>query len=205
MFEVRLNVVHKPLIIPYARDESDKSSHSFIDLRKEPEKINLIPEITDWPELRQTIIKLNDPKGLFKTLGCAEFQYENCEKPYIVTYVGFCFENAEFCLDKFSYYELYHRFTKFVDRGKLPDELTIKMELRYTVFYEGKEENIAGWSMNYYLLGVGAAKEERRKIPNLGYLILCDFITFFHYCPVISRVTSIGYKNYCNQSYNQLT
>lgn len=176
MFEVSLNVVHKPLGIPYMREESDKSSYGFIDLRKEPEKINLIPEVTDWPDVKQTVIKLNDPKGLFKTLGCAEFQYENCDRPYLVTYVGFCFENAEFRLDKFNYYELFHRLTEFVNGKAFPDELTIKMELRRTAFYEEKEENIAGWSMDYFLLGVGTTKNERRRIPNFGYKLLCDFM-----------------------------
>jgi hypothetical protein len=81
MFEVLLSVEHKPLGIPYNRSESDKGSHGFIDLRKRPDQISLIPELAEWPELRETVIELNSITGPFKTLGCAEFFYPNEEFP----------------------------------------------------------------------------------------------------------------------------
>lgn len=176
MFEVTLNVEHKPLGIPYSRPESDKGSYGFVDLRKKPDQIKLIPELVDWPELRETVIALNSTTGLFKTLGCAEFSYLNEKSPEqsrLISYIEFCFEQLDLRCNKFKYYEIFHKFTEFVYDKRLPDELLIKFELRNTLYYE---ENISGWCLSYWVLGLGKEKQESRKVPNIGYDLLRQFI-----------------------------
>lgn len=49
----------------------------------------------------------------------------------------------------------------------------IKVELQNTIFIE---ENIMGWCLSYWGRGFGKEKQERRKIPNIGYELLRQFI-----------------------------
>jgi hypothetical protein len=42
-----ISVGEKPLGIPYFR--SEPGSHSYVNLREEPDKITLLPELTDCP------------------------------------------------------------------------------------------------------------------------------------------------------------
>ena len=77
MFEVLLTVDHQPLGVPYLRASEDGESSSFVDLKRQPERIDEIPELRSWPELKKLVSEINRPSGIFKTLGCAEFVYEN--------------------------------------------------------------------------------------------------------------------------------
>jgi hypothetical protein len=136
MFEVLLTVDHKPLGVPYLRPSEDTESSSFIDLKKQPERIDEIPEVRSWPELKELVGEINKPFGIFKTLGCAEFVYRNEGRPYkILTYVDFCFAETTANADHGNFYDLFHRFTEYVGTLKPPDDLVIKIELRRTAFY----------------------------------------------------------------------
>ena len=174
MFEVLLTVDHKPLGVPYLRPSEDSESNSFIDLKSQPERIDEIPELRSWPELKKLVGEINNPSGTFKTLGCAEFVYEDEGTKYrLLTYVDFCFAETTANGDHGNFYDLFHRFTEYVGKFKPPDDLVIKIELRRTAFYD---ENIAGWYMAYWVQGFGDTQEEARAIPNAGLKILEDFL-----------------------------
>lgn len=51
----------KPLGIPYFREEP--GSHSYVSLREEPDKIDLLPELIGCAPLRDLLIALNAPTG----------------------------------------------------------------------------------------------------------------------------------------------
>lgn len=58
---------------PYRKDIRDNGdiNNGGFDLVQFPEKINDIHEITDYPWLKDFIIRVNDKAGIFMTLGCA--------------------------------------------------------------------------------------------------------------------------------------
>jgi hypothetical protein len=173
MFEVMLRVDHKVFGVPYYRPPEDSNSASFIDLKKQPERISEIPELRDWTELRNVIRAANESSN-FKTLGCAEFVYDQDSPQYmLLTYVDFCFAKPELNHDQPNFYDLFHRFTEYVETLTPPDNLVIKIELRRTDYYD---ENIAGWCMEYWVQGFGNTREEAREIPNVGLQILHDFL-----------------------------
>ena len=174
MFEVLLTVDHKPLGVPYFRPSEDTESNSFIDLKEQPERIDEIPELRSWPELEKVVRRINIPSGIFKTLGCAEFVYKNESPKYrLHTYVDFCFAESMANKDQGNFYDLFHRFTEYVGTLKPPDDLVIKIELRRTAFYN---ENITGWCMEYWVLGVGETLNEARANPDAGFKILEEFL-----------------------------
>jgi hypothetical protein len=173
MFEVLLAVDHKPLGIPYLRPPDDASSSSYVDLKENPAGIATIPELNTWPELKKTVETINQTIS-FKTLGCAEFVYENKSPNLrIHAYIDFCFADIIRNEDQLNLYDLFHRFTEYVATVKPSEGLVIRIEMRRTAFYK---ENIAGWCLEYWVLGLGDTQDNARQVPNEGFKILEDFI-----------------------------
>ncbi|HDR0641576.1 hypothetical protein ROV36_09240 [Pasteurella multocida] len=68
-----------------------------IDLVNHPEKIDEIPEITLLPELKQTLIELNNPNSPFITLGCSHW-IEKCGGSHF-SYIEFTFKDSRISND----------------------------------------------------------------------------------------------------------
>jgi hypothetical protein len=112
-----VSVEEKPLGIPYFRSES--GSHSYVNLREEPDKIDLLPELTDCPPLRDFVIALNVPAGPFETFGCEKWigSWTNEAFP------GYCFRqgcyvdlalvNKEACASQRPYRQLIEAFRQY--------------------------------------------------------------------------------------------
>jgi hypothetical protein len=60
--------VSKVYDLPYI---AENSTHSYIDLRLDPDRIKLIPELVSQPVLRELVATLNGKHGPFMTHGCA--------------------------------------------------------------------------------------------------------------------------------------
>jgi hypothetical protein len=73
--DVFLTVSNRPLGIPYFREPEDTDSASYIDLKREPQKIEEIPEGKLWPSLYRLLIQINAPESKLMSLGCGVFIY----------------------------------------------------------------------------------------------------------------------------------
>jgi len=57
--------------IPYpAQKRPDGENHGYLDLKRHPALIKLVPEIQGWPELELFLSDINLPTSIFRTLGC---------------------------------------------------------------------------------------------------------------------------------------
>lgn len=64
--------------IPYPANTSDsRENNGYIDLKKEPHRIEQIHELDGWPELRDFVAQLNTPRGFFRTLRTDAWVLEN--------------------------------------------------------------------------------------------------------------------------------
>jgi hypothetical protein len=163
--------------VPYARPESDTSSHSYINLKKHPEQIDLIPEVQDWPELKAAIIRINSVEGPFQTLGCSSWVYHSTDGSgllKVVSYIGFCQDSIEPNQNLSAYYGMFHEFSAFLSKKELPEELHMYFVIRPTGFH-GDMEGV-GWSAELGIGADGASVEEARTMPSLAYSLLTEFL-----------------------------
>ena len=64
---------HNFVVFPYRPSEREdgESNNGGIDLVKEPARIEEIHELYGYPWLRHFVTRVNSPRGLFMTFGCA--------------------------------------------------------------------------------------------------------------------------------------
>ena len=145
-FELPLTVNHRGMTVPYHRPD-DPNSHDFVDLKANPEKTDLLPELRDWPELKATIKTIIGLKG-FQTLGCGNWQELDANSQMISSsYVQLCFVHPELRNHVETYYSLYHYLGIRLYDATLPDVLRIEAQIKRTGFNGGKLA--VGWSMDY--------------------------------------------------------
>lgn len=117
-----------------------------IDLINYPERINEIPEISQLPELKQTLIELNQKDSPFITLACAHWinKYDNSH----FSYIEFTFKERHILdtLPKIQQFEnTLHQF--FID--KLTENFTPEQRDYYATYL--KEQGQVYYRPFYYL------------------------------------------------------
>jgi hypothetical protein len=173
--DVTLAVDLKPMGVPYLRPPSDHSA-SYVDLRREPHRINELPELREWPALRDALAKINAEGSMFKTLGCACW-FHKVEPPALpikcVAYVGFCYADVRGNLRPEPMYELFHCFCERVQPVE-NSEPVVRFEVRRTAFYN--ENNQLGWSLDYFMLGQGIDRNAALVAPTAALSALVNFL-----------------------------
>jgi hypothetical protein len=155
-------VVEKPLGIPYFR--SEPGSHSYVNLREEPDKIALLPELTDCPPLRDFVIALNAPSGQFETFGCEKWigPWANDAFPGYGfrqgCYVDIALVNKEVCATQRPYRQLIDTFRQYAVVHRVYDLMHVGFELRPTV--SARE---AWWTMGVWIYGVGRDEADAKQ------------------------------------------
>lgn len=170
-----LKVNFEGLGVPYWRSEDDLKSHSYIDLKQQPERSAELPEIQDWPELKIAIDKINGHR-LFKTLGCGSWVHET-ESPdqiQFTSYIAFCYDQMKLNEDAQAYYRLFHHFNVFLLERTLLEDLRMHFTVRQTNFNGGKIA--VGYSADLGLTAFGSSIEQARKYPNLAFSLLTEFL-----------------------------
>lgn len=156
----RISHAPTPIVVPYLRPPDDPQSHSYIDLKKNPEQLTLIPEISEWPELESTLVELNRPLSPFSTIGC-----EKCicgEGPYGVSgYVQFRLEDLSLAINENSYVRLLSRLYRKAVAGWPRDDATVELELQKTASDDRDE---LYWSAALWLIVRGCDTSDRAKM-----------------------------------------
>jgi hypothetical protein len=138
----------KPLSIPYLR-YGRPDSHSYVDLKRFPDQISVIPEVKGWPELEVTLVELNRPDSPFSTIGC-EKQIQETERGYGMSgYVGVRFEDLETARSKEAHARLFDRFNRQVAANWPGDDTHVEFEMQRTASTDRPMEY---WSFSIWLI-----------------------------------------------------
>jgi hypothetical protein len=155
-------VGEKPLGIPYFREEP--GSHSYVNLREEPDKIDLLPELTDCPPLRELVTALNAPTGSFETYGCEKWigTWANDAFPGYGfrqgSYVDVALVNKEACATQTPYRELIEAFRQYAMVHRVYDLMQVGFELRWTV-----SASAGWWTMSVWIYGIGLDEADAKR------------------------------------------
>ena len=157
-----ISVEEKPLGISYFRSEA--GSHSYVNLREEPDKINLLPELTDCPPLGDLVIALNARTGRFETYGCEKWIGPWTNKAFPGhgfrqgSYVDLALVNKAACATQGPYRELIEAFRQYAVVHRVYDLMHVGFELRPTV-----SASAAWWTMGVWIYGIGRDEAEAKR------------------------------------------
>lgn len=161
--------------IPYHRDSEDRTSHSFVDLKHEPELLDEIPEARDEPALRELLLAINDGDGLFKSVGCARWYNDADEAKGMGqygSYVGFFIDAWPF-IDNRASIEVAESFDRYGSGLEWPDTAKMMFEVRPTMLYA---TDSSGWSLDFWAWGFGFNRDEAHASWRLILDRFCRFI-----------------------------
>jgi hypothetical protein len=154
-------IEEKPLGIPYFREEP--GSHSYVNLREQPYKIDLLPELTDCLPLRDLVTALNAPTGPFETYGCEKWigAWANDAFPDYGfrqgSYVDLALVNKEACATQKPYREFIEAFRQYAMIHRVYDLMHVGFELRPTV-----SASAVWWTMGVWIYGIGRDEAEAK-------------------------------------------
>jgi hypothetical protein len=162
---------------PYPpKERDDDTNHGYFDLKRNPGKIPEIPEVQHWPELREFLTSVNDPRSLYRTLGCAVGVAQSDDSAYQIKvggYVDIAIEVLGFNTTKENFIDLVNQFAAYVDPPKQPMNIFIRFNVTPTVFGDHK---MKGWSLNTYIWGYGQSETEAREMWVVGLRLFQDFL-----------------------------
>jgi hypothetical protein len=163
----------KLLGVPYSRH--DPNSHSYVDLKRDPDLIEELPELYNEPEIRRLVIKLNEPDGYFRSIGC-ERKYvaddEASGRGRFTSYVGFALDAWPF-ESKEAAQSIASTFNDYAKQFEWSDNVQMIIEIQPTVFYDS---NQSGWSLDFWACGFGHNEEESRSAWSVAMSRFTDFV-----------------------------
>src|SRR5712664_40501 len=166
-----VEIRQKPMGVPYGR-HGDPASHSYVNLRDNPESIDLLPEFRDSIPLREFVRALNMPSSPYQTFGCAKWSeaWSNPLFPDFITrfgsYVDFAFADVSLCGSADAYQSLIAEFREYTVVNRSYDVMHTGFEITPTVNATNQ-----WFTLSYYNFGMGrsAAESERWWAEGLSY------------------------------------
>lgn len=121
-------------LFPYRHDfENGRSNIGGIDLTKEPERIDEIHELSEFPRLKQVVYDINVQPTPIMTLGCL-IEQDNITKIWHA-YFDFCFRNPSVNHNKLLYLdEWYVEDIKNRFGGDFAHQLKGSLKMEYDSF-----------------------------------------------------------------------
>jgi hypothetical protein len=157
------------MAVPYWKDRTGGSSHPYIDLRRQPGRIDELPELRRWPALRDAVRRLNSDQSAFRTLGCEHRTERRGDSFLLRAYVQLAFAERDRCFEEVEYYELFHRLAmrSRVDEraglrhaGSAAEFLLVRTHFGIGVVPEDEHPDAPmrsnpGWSVDFNIACVG--------------------------------------------------
>lgn len=148
--------------IPETRE--DGINYGYVDLKKYPEAIDTLPELSGFPELVDMIRRLNSPESVFRTVGCdtgaLDLEFEQYTKK-VGCYVHIAFEEFEYNVEQ-KYYDLifgglyYHVQEQYDIKGRAHIFGTLK-PTRFQDY-----DGLPGYTLQIDISGLGTSEAEGR-------------------------------------------
>lgn len=162
--------------VPYGPANSDGTPHtSFVDLKRHPERIPLLPSCVGWPETRDLLQTINAPDAPFMSLAAAQGFSNSTQGDgaiALASFVLFCYADtarnrksevqalAEWLRTRLA--ELIQTASNELDRSLFLD---IVLELQPTRFHD---DTFDGWSLAVLMAGHGSDAGDARTTWRIG-------------------------------------
>ena len=164
--------------IPYlAVDRPDGNrNHGYIDLKRNPGRVEEIPELEDVPEFKGLVRELNHPRSIVRSLSVEKALGPNADALFnrkLTSFVRICFEILPWNFDDENYRRLFDMFKDGTERiPNTPELLIIEFEVDPASF---QDHNATGWALTIWTNGFGRTDQEARENWGTGLSILQDF------------------------------
>jgi hypothetical protein len=159
-----IEVEQKPLGIPYHRPDSDLKSHGYVNLRQQPEMVEVLPELQGCTPLRDFVAALNKGNSPFETLGCEKWSapWAHEKFPGFIarhgSYVDIALLEKSKCSTPDVYHDLVREFRTYAEQHPVYDVMHVHFVLRPTV-----SMNQTWWTLEYWNYGIGRTDEEAER------------------------------------------
>jgi hypothetical protein len=164
--------------VPYEPVQRPDGHHNFgyVDLKKEPEKIDSIPELQDAPELKELVRELNDPRSLFRSVGCEKALGPNSHPVYnckLTSFVIVVFEILDWNHEE-NYNRLFQEFNEAmaVPKRMIPDFTSIQFEI-HPVTFNAHQRRAAG--LTIWVNGYGRNEAEAKENWKAGVAVTQEY------------------------------
>jgi hypothetical protein len=181
-----MTVSQQPLGIPYHREVEDAGGASYIDLKREPQRIGEIPEAKQWPSLHRLLMQLNAPESRLMSTGCGAFIYPpqtNGQPQWSAyAYIGYCFADLSEISDARAYFPQFFHFSQHyaVQTGTAAN---VFFELRPTGFIE---RDAQGFSVDYVVRPWASSEEQLNASIAVHLDALADFLPLMGLTPMLT-------------------
>lgn len=175
----KLKIGKATLTIPYDPVQRDESyNYGYVDLKTNPNLIELIPEVQGWHELSELLQAINSSSSSFQSLGCEKSFSDFIDADYpelttkLVSYVEVAFSNINLNSKESNFEYVVDEIYTFSKNYSLENFIFVEYELTPT-FYE--KLNLRGWCLCIWVGGHGSSEQEARKNWASPITVLHDF------------------------------
>jgi hypothetical protein len=150
-----------PMGVPYFRPPEDGSSHSYVNLRQNPDLIDDLPELRNSVHLREFVLALNSQSSPYQTFGCEKWitDWSHPQFPGFTirsgSYADIAYANIARCSSPAVFQELVADLRQYSRENRVYDMMHVGFEIKPTVGPAGQ-----WWTLDYYNFGIGKSEQE---------------------------------------------
>lgn len=150
--------------IPYRPNvRPDGENFGYFDLKRDPQRIDEIPELRDWPPLRKLVQSLNEQTSFFRTIACDTGVLDVSGSPpskRVGCYFRIAFEVLKWNLEKENYLHLFDAIYQRCTNTQLPNKVVVAGGIKPTHF---NHHQVFGWTLMIDVSGYAPSEQEARE------------------------------------------
>ncbi len=153
--------------IPYVPAKRQfRENYGYIDLQRNPERVNEVPEIQGEPELREFVMEINHRRSLFRSAGCDTNYGPHAHPVYkygMSCFVTMVFEIVDWNCNAAAFEGVYEEFCRFLSQvpHPLPEPVEVIFEQQYVTFGEHGGKKALGLTVDVRSWGRDEADARR--------------------------------------------
>jgi hypothetical protein len=161
-FAKNVEVLEKLLGIPYFRE--DEGSHSYENLRENPEALDALPELRKAPALYEFVKDLNSHQSIFQTFGCEKWINTGYTHPNVPpqfsfhsgSYIDVAFADLNSCRSQEPLLEIVERYRIYGSKSIEHSMVQVMFNMRHT----GNVDCGHWWTLEFWNYGLGRTEQE---------------------------------------------
>ena len=158
---IRLMLELKPLPIPYGQsNRADGENFGYKSILKNPKTIDEIPELFAEPSVKDFILSIHSPMGVFETVRVVHWLQTHDGISTKSMALGFVFRDRRLFNSYANCIAFSGNVLMEMCKGKILYDDPPLVDIQPACFLE---ENAHGWIMDFYVSGRGASEDEARQ------------------------------------------
>ncbi len=159
-----IKIEDSPLGTPYLRPEDDLTSHSYVNLRAQPDLSAILPELQKAAPLKEFVIALNAQGSPYETFGCEKWSSDWSHEQFAGfntrhgSYVDFALCEKARCDTPMIYFSLIDEFRSYAKANPVYDVIHVHFTLRQTISFD-----LAWWTLCVWNYGIGRSDKEAER------------------------------------------